>query len=739
MGVVFMVYEKIRTELTKYYFDELPALVDAQREKVYAVMDEFAENHPDAGSYFLKAKMYDVLAENVMPKFFEDIPFCFELGSLMPRCDGLYYRGGDHANGWLMERNKHLYEDLDPENYAELKKQPYFFVQCGIFADFLHLGLPMNKVFSVGLSGVLEEISKTRKDCKTTKETEFVDSAEAGIKALIKIAQKISAAAKDAGRPGIAEMSANVPYNPPKTFIEGLYTLGFMRKALGTLEGYGFSSMGRPDLLLAPLFENDLKNGVSREEMYDLVAKFLLIWDCTNDRRVILDDGFSYELENSLTLGGCDSDGNPVFNEVTKLFIDARDNLKCMYPKMMLRYSANSPEEYLKLISRSLASGQSYSLYENDDVTIPALVGCGTELKDARDYLVGGCWDVLTPDFNNKFSGEYYHISSLFFELMKPDGGVIRNLQVEFLPFVKAKSFEELYSSFLKVMGELLVRKHVIQNRGSKIWEKVCPAPALSALMKSPLEMKRDMTAGGIKYSRECVYFTAFAEVVDSLYVIKKLCFDEKVISLEELLKECENDWPNEELRQKAISVGSFGDGDEESTAFAGKFYDDLCALADDVPTAYGGKCRPGFNVYTEIVRMGLDTPALPNGRKKGYYLSQGITPSRLQKENSLSDLLNSYKLIDFKKTSGNSSITLSLPVGGMDEEKMAMILKVIASCGLQAIQPSCISKEDLLAAKADPDNHKDIIVRVCGFSSPFVCLGEQYQDEIIARNISNV
>lgn len=734
-----MIYQKIRDELTAYYFDELPALVDQKREQVYAEMDAFDKAHPDSSSYFLKSKLYDVLAESVTPRFFEDLPFCFEFGTLMPFCDGLYYRGGNHASGWLMERNKHLFEDNDPENYAEYQKYG-FFVQCGIFADFMHLGIPMNKVFSVGLSGILDEIASAKEKCENPDEAEFINCAEAGIKALYKIALKISSDAKEQGRPDIGEMAERVPFTPPKTFKEGIYTLGFMRKALGTLEGYGFSSMGRPDLLLASLYESDRAKGVSDDELRDLVARFLLIWDCTNDRRVTFENGFSYELENSLTLGGCDPDGKPLFNGVTRLFIEARDQQKCMYPKMMLRYSENSPEEYLKLISSSLANGQSYSLYENDDVTVPSLVNMGYELKDARDYLVGGCWDVLTPDFNNKYSGEYFHLSILFTDLMKPDGGgSLKHLGVNYKPFEKYESFDELYNDFIELTRKLVIRKHIIQNKGSAVWDKVSPASALSALMKTPLEKRRDMTAGGIKYSRECVYFTCFAEVVDSLYAIKKLCFEEKLLSVAELIAECRNNWQNEELRQRAISLGSFGDGNEETTAFAGKFFDDLCAIGDEVPTAYGGKCRVGFNVYTEIVRMGASTVALPNGRRNGEYLSQGITPSRLQKENALSGLLNSYKKMDFRKTPGNSSMTITLPAGEISEEQMAMILKVIASCGLQAIQPSCVNKETLIAAKSDPEKYPDVIVRVCGFSAPFICLSEQYQDEIISRNISGV
>ena len=732
-------YEHIKNELYEYYFETLPPLVSSLRETVFEEMDSYAAAHPVLSSYAFKKKLYEVIVDHITPRVFEDVPFAFETGALLAQCDGRYNRGGEHANGWLIHRNMHLYEDFDPENYRKYRDNATYFVQCGIFADFMHLGLPLKKVFKVGLRGILEELAEAKKSCQTVSESEFIDSAEAGIKALHRIALKLSDAAAEKSMTVLADIIKRVPYDPPKTFHEGLCTLAFMRKALGTLEGYGFSSMGRVDALLAQLYESDKARGITDGDMLDLVSRFLLIWDSTNDRRVTLTDAYSYELENTLTLGGCDEYGAPLFNSVTKLFITARDNLRCTYPKMMLRFSENSPEEYLRLISESLTEGKSYSLYENDDVTIPALVACGTDLADARNYVVGGCWDTLTPDTNNKFSGEYFHLIKPFQILMDENNDALSKIGHDVRPFAFAESYEELYASYLHAVSQIVNTRIACSVRGTMVWERVNPAPTLSALMEPCIPMKKDLTAGGIKYSRESVYYTCFAEVCDSLYAIKKLCFDEKVCTLKELFDECRCNWEHEELRQKVLSLPSYGGGSKEAARFAGRFFDDLCKIADEAKTAYGGKCRPGFNLYTEIIRIGEITDALPNGRKAGEYLTQGITPTRIGKNPSLYDLFDGMKYIDFKKASGNASMTLTLPAGKLDKEQMATLLRVFAHNGLQAIQPTCINRETLLKAQRDPENHKDIIVRVCGFSAPFVCLSEKYQNEIITRHISEV
>ncbi len=732
-------YEEIKNTLYQYYFEDLPQMVENFRIKVSSIMDEYAKNHPNENSYQLKSKLYEVIADNFTPVIFDDIPFAFETGALNAWCDGFYSRGGEHANGWLVHRNMHLYKDIDPENYNLYQKFMSYYTQCGQFADYMHLGIPMKKVFSIGLSGILNELAEAKSSCSTAEEIDFINCAEAGIKALYKIALRLAEEARKKGNLALAEITERVPFNPPKTFHEGLCTLGFMRKALGTIEGYGFSSMGRADVLLSALYENDKANGVSEEAMLDLVSRFMLFFDATNDRREKFDGIVSYELENTLTIGGCDENGVPVFNGVTKLFVTARDNLNCMYPKLMCRFSENSPEEYLQLISRSLTNGKSYSLYENDDTIIPALVRCGTDLKDARNYVVGGCWDALTPDFNNKYSGEYFFLAHPLLWLMQEDGGKLPEFGIKFKPFSDAKTFDELYEFYIDVVFKMAQKRIDCSTKGSSVWHKVNPACALSALMEPCIKMKKDMTAGGIKYSRESIYFTCFAEVCDSLFVIKKLCFDDKICTVQELFEQCNNNWENEELRQKVLAVASFGDGTEETTYFAGKFYDDLCKIGDRIENIIVGKCRVGFNLYTEIVRMGEWIGALPNGNRKSSFFSQGITPTRNGNKSSLYDMLESFKHIDLKKTSGNASMTITLPAGKIDAAAMSSLFRVLAHNGLQAIQPNLINRQELIEAKKDPENHKDIIVRVCGFSAPFISLPEEYQDEIISRSFLEV
>lgn len=735
------IYDNIRKTLKEFYFGPLNESAQKLKDEVYAIMDDFAEKNPDATSYQQKSKLYEAISDGIEPVIFPELPFFFETGALTAFCDGTYRRGGIyHANGWLYEKNQHRFIDVDPKAHEMWRNQwSQLYVQCGIYVDMMHLGLPMRKLFKVGLKGILEELAEAEKTCNTDEESEFINCAKDGINTLCKIVKKFALQAEKQGLTELADIARRVPYNPPETMHEGLCTMAFLRKSLGALEGMGFSSFGRVDVLLAPLYENDIKNGVTYDELLDLVTKFLLIWDCTLDLSKKFELGFEYELENSLTLGGCDEQGNPVFNGVTKLFLQARENETIIYPKMMLRYSENSPEEYLKLISEPLVKSRSFSLYENDDAIIPALIRSGVDKKDACDYAVGGCWDILLHNVAIHNSGEYVNIlRPLQWSLYRDTESMTRS-EFDFENLEEIETFEEIYRRYIGFIRRVMVSKASITSLGAKQWHKVNPVCTISALMEPCIPNKLDVTAGGGKYNREASYFCGFAESVDSLLAIRKLCFEQKVCTVKELFDQCRKNWPDETLRRRAINAPSYGDGSEESSKFVAKFVDDLYEITRDLPTSQPGEYRLGSNLYTEIVRWGKTTPAMPNGRHDGDYLAQGFSPSRLQKPYSAAELLYSYRYMDMSKLAGNASVTVTLPAAKFDVDTMVQFFKAAAKSGIQALQPNCVNIEDLIAAKKEPEKYGHIIVRVCGFSAPFVSLSEQYQDELITRMMSEV
>ena len=188
------IYDNIRKTLKEFYFGPLNESAQKLKDEVYAIMDDFAEKNPDATSYQQKSKLYEAISDGIEPVIFPEIPFFFETGALTAFCDGTYRRAGIyHANGWLYEKNQHRFIDVDPKAHEMWRNQwSQLYVQCGIYVDMMHLGLPMRKLFKVGLKGILEELAEAEKTCNTDEESEFINCAKDGINTLCKIAKKFA-------------------------------------------------------------------------------------------------------------------------------------------------------------------------------------------------------------------------------------------------------------------------------------------------------------------------------------------------------------------------------------------------------------------------------------------------------------------------------------------------------------------------------------------------------------------
>lgn len=750
IGGAEMNYSKIRECLATYYQNNADENAQRLKTKVYDILDSEYECAPDCGAYRMKAMQYRVISENIEPVIFPELPFYFETGALTGFSNGLYNRrGAEHANGWTIEKNYHFFIDNNPKAYERLKNNGMTFTICGPFVDFQHYPIPLRKLFAGGLKSVMAEAIEAKVRAKTREEGEFIDTAIAGLTALKTIADKFSKTATalleletDASkRENLIRMrdtAKKIPWNKPESIYEGLCAMAFMRKALGSIEGVGFNSFGRVDLLLAECYENDRKRGVSDDEIFDLLCGFILIWDSHLDRSKQMAGNLDYELENTLTIGGCDPDGNTVYNGVTRLLVKAYRSLNAIYPKLMCRYSAVSPDEYLTLIGGPTFAGQSVILYENDDAVIPALIRHGFEPAVARDYCISGCWDIQLNDYTKRNGGGYINALRAVEWAVHQPLDQFRELDMYFKPIEGCSSFDEVYDSILQNILMIIRRKAVLTAEGARIWHKVAPVCTVSALFFDPLKNLKDFSNGGTghkAYNWETFYITGFPDVIDSLLAIKYLCFDKKLCSLSELVTECKNNWPNEALRRRMIAeVPHYCDGSDETAKLVGRLNDDIYELSRGLPTAFGGEYSVGHLIYTEIIWWGKRMAATPNGRHNGDYITHGLAPTHLHSINSLTDVFEGLKEFDFGKCAGNTILNINVNLGG-DEGLFVNLLRATARLGIQALHINNVSREELLAAQKEPENHGDIIVRVCGFSAQFTALSKEYQNEFLDRS----
>ncbi|MBR7132273.1 MAG: hypothetical protein IKD04_01930 [Clostridia bacterium] len=745
-----MNYPKLREELIDYYWNKANDRADVFYEKCTPLLDSRA--YEGMSVYDMKLLQYRTITEEMDPVVFLNSPFYYETGTLSAHCDGAAdFRGHKHPGGWTYRQNQHLFEEFDTELWDKRCKQgeEMLYLICGPFNDvFQHFSFNHRPVLEGGLSGIYSRAQNELKNAQTEKEKEFLNAVCEGLLCIKRISEKfaekaealLETACNDTAKTNlqrIADCARRTPWEKPESFYEALNTLAFCRKVLGALEGVGFNSFGRVDLDLYPFYKKDIENGkITEAQAYQLVCEFLITFDCHYDHDMIMAGYADHELENTYVLGGCDAEGNPLYNELTRMFLQATREEKIIYPKIKCRFSANSPKEYLDEINSSVIKGTSTILYQNDDAVIPALLKTGKPLEEARDYVISGCWDLKIHGKEKPGCGAYVNMLKAFeFSLHKLTEKQ-EKVGLNFAPIDNAQSFEDVYQITCDNINKLFTERAAVSAAGGNMWDKVDVLPLFSSTLDNCLESRKDFTAGGARYRDDVYLCFGFPNIVDSLLAIKELCFDSRQYTLAELLNAIRSNWEGfEEMRKKAMKCHGWGDGSEEACSLANRFNNDLFGMLDKLSGTHGGKIRLGHLTYTEIRWWGEKTLATPDGRKNGEYFAQGLTPSRLKKIPSVTSVINTLSSIDKTTLGGNSVVNIILPSNGMSLDICEAFLRAVANTAVQSLQLNCTSKEELLDAQKHPENYPDLIVRVTGFSAKFTSLSPEWQQEVITRN----
>lgn len=746
-----MRFEAMRAELRAYYEHTVNGRAADFCRATTAKLDGLYREGMSV--YAQKALQYRVISEELEVVLFANSPFYFELGTMCAQCDGArdWREGHKHAGGWTFWRNKHRFKELAPELYALKKAQAdeLLYLICGPFNDVSqHFCFDHRPFLTGGVRSVYERAAAELAHAESEEERAYLEATCEGMVALRRIADKFAIAAKKAADGcenseerarylRIAESAARCPWEAPQSFYEALNLLAFCRKALGTLEGVGFSSFGRVDVDLYPFYERDLRAGrITREEAADLVAQFLITFDCHYDHDMKMVYYSDHELENTYTLGGCDAEGVPVWNDLTQMFLHATREERIIYPKIKVRYGANSPKAYLDEVDRAVIAGTSTVLYQNDDATIPALVRAGKPLELARDYIVSGCWDLKCPGVEKPDAGNYVNLLKAFEFSLHRRFDKMRTVGLDFAPIDGAADFEEVYRITLENMRVLFEARARISREAGGLWDQVDVLPIFSSTLADCIARHRDFTAGGARYRDEHFLCFGLPNIVDSLMAIKTLCFDERRYPLGALLDAVRADWQGaEQMRLEALHCSGFGDGKAASTALAARFNADLCRLLDGIPGSYGGRILLGHLTYTEIRWWGEQTLATPDGRHAGDYFSQGLTPSRLKRIPAVTTVIGALSALDGAMMGANSVVNIILPSDRIDLDRCEAFLRAAAGSALQCLQLNCTTRAQLLDAQKHPEKYPELIVRVCGFSAKFTSLSPEWQQEVLSRN----
>ncbi|MCL5269930.1 MAG: hypothetical protein M1457_05090 [bacterium] len=531
----------------------------------------------------------------------------------------------------------------------------------------------------------------------------------------------------------VLENLRNVPENPPATFYEAAQSLWFMfafQRLCGT-----WSGVGRIDKMLGPCLERDLKeNRLTLDEAREILAHFWVKgteWIGWTDRPGSGDAQF-YQ---NVVLAGVDEQGRPILNDVTWLVLDIVEELHISDFPIAVRVSDRTPRELLRRIAEVQRRGGGIVALYHDDVAIEGMVKLGYPLEEARGFANDGCWEIQAPG-KTCFT---YHPMDMLAMLQRPLG-----LDPADGPLPDYADFEALYGAFLAEVRRM-IDSH---NRGADAFGTGGrPTPLVSLLMEDCIEKARGYYEGGSRYRAFAPHVGGMANVAGSLMVIKKLVYDEKMLSLGELIEALRSDWEgHEQLRRLILSRFEFyGNDNEEADAMMRRVFDDYTAIVAEVPQREGVFRPAGISTFGREIdwrRAGYEgygpRQATADGHHRGEYLATNCSPTPGADQKGPTAALNSYCKLDFTRTPNGATLELKLhPASVRGEEGIDAMVALMRSFIRQRgwfLHIDVVYTAMLLDAQRHPEKYPNLPVRVAGWSARFATLTKEWQDMVINR-----
>ncbi len=544
----------------------------------------------------------------------------------------------------------------------------------------------------------------------------------------------------------IAETCSRVPEYPPETFYEALQATHLLYVA-SRIEAYAPGvSIGRPDQYLYPYYQRDLEAGIlTREEAVELVS---LMFIKVNDLACLMSAETAEFLSGfptlaNITIGGVTPDGRNAVNDLTYIFMEAEEIVGLTAEEIVVRVGTANPEEFL-LRACELALKLKGKIKFNGDTTgIRQLLSDGKTLEEARDFVVLGCSTPNSPGKSHDITAGSINMAYIL-ELALNDGaGRMTGQQVGLHTGDPRKftSFEEVWEAYKQQAEYMMTHAVTARNIDRRIYAENVPIPFNSAMTPACFRSGVDLvTAGEIMCASEGHGVVGTPNVGDSLAAIKKLVFEEKRLTMDQIIDALDKDFEGEEeIRHLLLSVSKFGNDDDYVDLLVKEVLDHASDFLAALPGIAGSKHNIAAMAGTGNLVMGSKVGALPDGRPAGAPLAEGgISPSQGKNVSGATATMNSVAKLDHTKISGGSTFNMRFnpeAVNTPDKlKKFASLLLTFCEKGGYHVQFNFLSADTLRAAQEHPELYRDLLVRVATYSAYFVELSKKVQDDIIAK-----
>ncbi len=640
--------------------------------------------------------------------------------------------------------------------------------EAGLFTEFMEQRAPGHtaldgKIYSKGMLAFKREIQNHLEsldylnDPEATDKAEELKAMELSCDAVILFAERHADLAENKANTEtdpqrkfellkIAEVCRHVPANAPRTFWEALQMYWFVH--LGTiteLNGWDAMNPGHFDQHLAPFYEREIAKGsLTREAAKELLC---CTWIKVNNQTappkvgITARESGTYNDFTNINIGGLKRDGSDGVSDVSYIMLEVIEELHLLQPGTSVHISTKTPDKFLHAASKVIRQGHGYPSVFSPETYISEMVKMGKTLEDAREGGCSGCIEVGAFGKEAFLLTGYLNVPKILEVTLNngldPVTGKMAGIKTG--DPTTFTSYEQVYDAFLKQLNYIVDQKIRVSNYIDTMFAKYAPAPFLSVVIEDCISKGRDYYNGGPRYNTNYIQCTGLGTVTDSLSTIKKHVFEDKSLAFETLLDAISCNFEGQEkLRQTIVNrTPFFGNDDDYADDIAKQIYEDLLAAIDGKPNTKGESFHLNMLSTTCHIYFGKVLGATPNGRLAGKSISDGTSPSHGCDVKGPSAVIRSLTKLDHTRSGGtllNQRFLPSLLKRDEDIEKLGHLIRSYFSMGGHHIQFNIVDTATLRAAQKNPQDYKDLLVRMAGYSDYFNDMNADLQQEVIDR-----
>ena len=602
-----------------------------------------------------------------------------------------------------------------------------------VFGGISHLTVDFETVLRYGVDHIRKTAVESLEKHRGTAREPFLKSCIATLDALAFWHNRYLEALRDRAMHDNYLALSRVPFAPASSFREAVQSLWFTFAFLRLCGNW--PGIGRIDFLLGDYLKADLRAGkLTLDEAREILAHFFIKgceWICGNNT-FSKGSGDAQHYQN-IVLAGIDRDGKEITNEVTYLVLDILEELPIGDFPTTVRVNKNTEERLLHRVAEVIQRGGGVLAIYNEDLVLEALRRHGYEEREARSFANDGCWEVQIP-------GKTFFCYIPFDALRLLQQGVLK----DYAEGIDFESFEALYASYVRCLGEsveeILQKQCAVFRDGvpSHTWKDRTPCTAVSLFEQGCIEKGLSYLEGGPVYNVCSPHIGGLPDAANSLYAIRKLVYEEKLLTLPELLAILRNDWEGEEtLRRHVLNAYTYyGNDNDEVDLLVARILSDFAEACRTLSGRCGYCFPPGVSTFGRQLEWAPHRLATPSGKHKNTVLAPNLSPTPGTDGAGATAVIRSHCKADLAAMTTGAALDLKLlpksVAGDTGINTLVALIRGFVSLGGFFMQPDVVDASILRAAQEHPEEYNTLSVRVSGWNARFVTLDRSWQDMLI-------